>query len=143
VRLATSSVIKKGVTDIPFARLRKGDAIPRANGVFDYSTNMLTAGNLIVYQAKTNFLPRNFEGTLKQVVSTTPPASLIVTVGGADYTVKMSDKTIVQKKNRTAGQLARFVVGDTIRFYGAIREEENILTDALIVDAEVVRNLGL
>jgi hypothetical protein len=66
-----------------------------------------------------------------------------VTVSGVDYTVKISDKTPVQKKNRAPGQLTRFVAGDTIRFFGAVREEEKTLQDALVVDAEVLRNLSL
>ncbi|MSU56497.1 MAG: hypothetical protein EXS51_04315 [Candidatus Taylorbacteria bacterium] len=145
VRLATSSAtsITKGAVSIPFGRLKKGDAIPVISGVYDYAKNLLTADKIVVYQAKTDFSPRNFEGPLKQVVSAQVPASLIVTVSGVDYTVKISDKTPVQKKNRSAAQLARFVVGDTIRFYGAVRETEKTLQDALIVDAEVIRNLSL
>ncbi len=57
--------------------------------------------------------------------------------------LKISDKTPILKNNKSIAQIARFVVGDTIRFYGAVREEEKTLTDALVVDAEVVRNLSL
>ncbi|KKW12819.1 MAG: hypothetical protein UY50_C0003G0024 [Parcubacteria group bacterium GW2011_GWA2_49_9] len=143
VKLSASADIKKGVITIPFERLRKGDAVPFISGVYDYSRNTLTADTVNIYQTKTDFLPRNFEGTLKQIVSGTIPATLIVTVAGSDYTVKISDKTLIMKKNRTSAQLARFVVKDTVRFYGGVREEEKTLSDSLIVDAEVVRNLNL
>jgi len=143
VKMGASPSIRKGAVDIPFGRLRKGDAVPLAAGVYDYSRNTLTADRITVHQPKADFLPRNFEGTLKQIVSGTLPATFIVTVAGSDYTVKISDKTLVMKKNRTSAELARFVAGDTLRFYGTVREEEKTLSDALIVDAEVVRNLSL
>ncbi len=145
VQLATSSAItiKKGTIDISFDRLRKGDAIPRVFGVYNYAKNILTADTIAVTQGKTEFLPRNFEGILKQLVTPTVPATIIVTVKGNDYTVKISDKTSILKKDKSTAQLARFVPGDTIRFYGAVREEEKTLTDALVVDAEVIRNLSL
>ncbi|MEK7170160.1 MAG: hypothetical protein AAB767_02645 [Patescibacteria group bacterium] len=143
VKLGASPTIKKGGIDIPFERLRKGDAVPLVSGVYDYSRNTLTADTVSIYQTKTDFLPRNFEGTLKQIVSGTIPATLIVTVSGTDYTVKISDKAVILKKNRSPAQLARFVAGDAVRFYGAVREEEKTLSDSLIVDAEVVRNVSL
>src|SRR3989338_4339678 len=145
VRLSTSSAvsIKKGSVIVPFGRLKKGDAVLSVSGVYNYADNLLTADKLVVYQAKTNFIPRNFEGTLRQIMSPTFPAIFIVTVSGVDYTVNVNEKTAVLKKNKSVGQLARFVAGDTIRFYGAVREEEKTLQDALVVDAEVVRNLNL
>ena len=143
VKLATTSSIKKGAIEIPLGRLRKGDTVLSASGVYDYPSNTLTAESITVLQTKTDFLPRNFEGVLKEVVTPNIPATLVVTVGGLDYTVKISEKTPILKKNRSVALLARFVVGDTVRFYGAVREEEKTLTDSLIVDASVVRNLNL
>lgn len=145
VRLSTSSAvsIKKGAVTIPFGRLRKGDAIPLVSGVYDYVANLLTADKVVVYQNKVDFTARNFEGTLKQIISAQIPATLIVAVNGVEYTVKLSAKTAVLKKNRSAAELSRFVVGDTVRFYGAIREEEKTLNDVLVVDADIVRNLNL
>ncbi len=145
VGLSTSSAlsIKKGSISVPFGRLQKGETVLRASGVYDYARNVLTADTISVYQGKTEFLPRNFEGTLKQMSAPTIPATIVVTVSGKDYTVRISEKTPLLKKNKNTAQLARFVVGDTIRFYGAVREEEKTLQDALVVDAEVVRNLSL
>ena len=144
-RLATSSAvsIKKGAVAIPFGRLRKGDAILLVSGIYDYSRNLLTADRIIAYQNKANFSARNFEGTLKQIVSAEIPATLIVVIGGVEHTVRLSDKTAVLKKNRSAAELRRFIVGDTVRFYGPLREEEKTLSDVLMVDAEIVRNLNL
>lgn len=143
VRMASSSTIRKGAVAIPFGLLQRGDAIPRAAGTYDYASNILTAKELIVFQPRNEFAARNYEGGLKEVRGAQLPATLIVTVGDADYTVMVSEKTEVLKKNRTPAQLARFVAGDAVRFYGALREEEKTLQDARVVDAEVVRNLNL
>ncbi len=145
VRLATSSAvsIKRGEVTIPFGRLRKGDVALLISGVYDYSRNLLTADRILIYQNKADFAARNFEGVLKQIVSAQLPATLIVVVGGVDHTVRLSEKTAVLKKDRSAAQLARFVVGDTVRFYGPLREEEKTLQEVSVIDAEIVRNLNL
>ncbi len=143
VKVSTTTTILKGTMTIPFERLQKADTIPLITGVYDYSKNVLTAAKIAVYQSRTDFLPRNFEGTLKQISSPTVPSTLVVTVGGIDYTVNVNEKTLVQKKNKSIGQLARFVAGDSVRFYGSMREEEKILRDALVIDVEVLRNLSL
>lgn len=145
VRLATSSAVKvtKGSVVIPFGRLKKGDAVLSASGIYDYARNLLTANKIAVYQNKADFAARNFEGTLKQIVSAQMPATLIVSIGGVDHTVRLTEKTAVLKKNRSRAELARFVVGDTVRFYGPIREEEKTLQEVMVVDADIVRNLNL
>lgn len=145
VRLATSSAAKvtKGSVVIPFGRLKKGDAVLSASGIYDYARNLLTADNIAVYQNKADFAARNFEGTLKQIVSVQMPATLVVSLGGVDHTVRLTEKTAVLKKNRSRAELARFVVGDTVRFYGPIREEEKTLQEVMVVDADIVRNLNL
>ncbi|KKW20749.1 MAG: hypothetical protein UY62_C0042G0016 [Parcubacteria group bacterium GW2011_GWF2_50_9] len=145
VRLATSSAAKviKGSVTIPFGRLKRGDAILSASGIYDYARNLLTAESIVAYQNKANFAARNFEGTLKQIVSADIPATLIVAVGGVDHTVRLAKGAAALKKNRSAAELRRFVVGDTVRFYGPIREMEKTLNDVIVVDAEIVRNLNL
>ena len=145
VRLSTSSAasVRKGSVTVPFGRLKKGDAVLSASGVYDYASNLLTADGISIYQNKADFAARNFEGVLKQIVSAQLPATLIVVVGGVDHTVRLSEKTAVLKKDRSAAQLARFVVGDTVRFYGPLREEEKTLQEVSVIDAEIVRNLNL
>ncbi len=143
VRLGNTGTMHKGSVSIPFGRLRKGDTVPVAAGVYDYVQNTLMATQILIHQAKSEFLPKNFEGTLKQIVSLESSPTLVISVGGNEYQVRIGPKTLVLKKNRVAVQLARFVVGDTVRFYGAVREEEKILQDVLVVEAEVVRNLSL
>lgn len=143
VRAATSTNIRKGAVVIPWGRLMKEDSVTFADGIYDYAKNTLTANQIIIVQSQTPFTPRNYEGELRQIDSVQAPTTFTINVNGTDYRVKVNEKTLIFKKNRSAAQLARFVVGDTVRFYGGLREEEKTLRDELIVDAEVVRNLNL
>lgn len=143
VKFATTTTIKKGVIELPANRLAVGNTILLAEGVYDYVSNTLTARRMLVFQQKAEFAARNFEGVLKQIESPRAPTTITVTVGGVDYTVRLSERTSLLKKNRAAAEFTRFVVGDIVRFYGAIREEEKTLRDENVVDAEIVRNLNL
>lgn len=143
VQPATSTSIKKGGVWISWNRLKNGDTVVLADGVYDYAKNTLTANQIVVFQPTAAFAARNYEGVLTRIDVPRLPAILAVTVGGTLYTVLLSEKTVVLKKGRALAELSRFVAGDTIRFYGPLRQEENILRDELVVDAEVVRNLNL
>lgn len=143
VRAATTTVIRKGAVSLPWGRIVSGDTVALADGVYDYTRNTLTAGQIVVFQPKISFVARNYEGVLKRIDAPRLPTTLVVSIGGVNYTVRMSEKTAVLKNNRTAAELTRFVAGDTVRFYGPLREEEKTLRDELVVDAEVVRNLNL
>lgn len=138
VQVTSDTVITKGVRNIGFDELVSGDAVLSARGVYDYPSNVLTAEKITVYQEKTIFKAKNFEGTLKRVEGTALPTTLIVTIGGKEYTVELNEKTKILSRTRKPATLARFVAGDTVRFYGAIAE--NNLT--VIKNVEIVRNLN-
>ena len=137
VRVGASTPIKKGARSVLFTDIAVGDKVLSVSGTYDYETGVLTATALEIFQDKTIFTPRNFEGTLKSISGTTLPATLVVTVAGTDYTVYLAKGASVLKKNRSAATLGRFVVDDAVRFYGAIRQAN--FTE---VDAEVVRDLN-
>jgi len=137
VSISASTPIKKGARSVLFTDIAVGDKVVAVSGTYDYETGVLTATALEVFQDKTMFAPRNFEGTLKSISGTTLPATLVVTVSGTDYTVYLAKTTVVLKKNRSAATLGRFVVDDTVRFYGAIRQAN--FTE---IDAEIVRDLN-
>ncbi len=143
LRLLNSAVIKKGTVVIPASRIAKGDSVVLADGVYDYASNTLTASSVVIFQARTDFLPRNYQGTLKSVSNTALPASLVITVEGVDYTVNISAGASGLDKNKKPALLARFVTGDTVRFYGALRETEKTLRDERIIDTNLIRNLNL
>ncbi len=143
LRIPENASIKKGTVAIPLGRVMKGDSVALADGIFDYASNTLTATSVVIFQSRAEFLPRNFQGTLKSINSTSFPAALVVTVDGADYTANVTAATTLQSKNRKPILLARFVSGDVVRFFGALRESEKTLRDERIVDVEVLRNLNL
>lgn len=137
VVVSASVHIQKGARSIEFDDVSAGDRILSAPGTYDYVTNTLSASALEVYQEKTMFTPRNFQGTLKNISTTTLPSVMTVNVQGTDYNVYLTDKSAVLKKNRGATTLVRFVAGDAVRIYGKIRQ-----TNFSEIDAEIVRDLN-
>jgi hypothetical protein len=134
---AGSATITKGARTIALSEMKAGDKVLNAPGTYTYTNNTLTASSVIVYQDDKIFLPRNFQGTLKSISGTTLPVTLVVTVDTTDYTVYVPVGTLILKNSKAATTLSRFVVGDTVRFYGVIRP-----TGLTEVDAQVLRDLN-
>src|SRR3989344_1242913 len=129
--------IQKGARVISVGELAVGDKVLSASGAFDYSTKIFTASDMEVYQDKSLFKAQNFQGTLKSLSGTALPASAVITVGKTDYTVYLAASAKVMSKNKAATKLQRYTVGDTVRFYGAIRQ-----TNLQEIDAGIIRNLN-
>lgn len=137
VLLSPSTAIQKGVRTISLNDVFAGDKILSASGSYDYPKNAFSAGNIEVHQDKSMFAPRNFQGTLKSISGTALPTALTVTVDNTDYTVYVATGSDIMNNRRRPATLSRFVVGDTVRFYGGIRQ-----TDFNEIDAEIVRDLN-
>jgi hypothetical protein len=136
VSLLSVSIVK-GARTIAFGDLAVGDKLLSAKGIFDYSNSTLTASDAAVYQTQKVFAPRNFDGKLQSLSGTTLPVSLTLLSGGTTYTVYLTASSSVVSKSRTTAALTRFVVGDAVRVFGAIRK-----TNLTEVDAEVLRDLN-
>lgn len=132
---ATSTMIR-GIVSIVPAAIALGDRVLETTGVYNHLDRSLSADSVKIFQDKHKFAARNFEGKLTRLDSVTLPTIAVVNVGGKEYIVNLSEKTIVLRKDKTKTTLQRFVAGDMVRFYGAIREAE-----WSTVDAEVVRTL--
>ncbi len=137
VVLTSTTTIQKGLRTIGTGDLAVGDWILAASGAYDYTSNTLTASSVSVYQTKALFTPRNFQGTLKSVAGTTLPTSIVASVNGTDYTVYLSAGAGVVNRARGAVGLLRFMAGDTVRFYGSIRQ-----TNLSEIDAILLRDLN-
>lgn len=137
IQLSATTTITKGVRTIPLTDVVKGDKIVNAVGEYDYSTKILKATSVDVYQDQKVFAPRNFQGALQSLSASTLPTVATVLVDGTVYTVHLSEKTSVLNNAKKPANLVRFVVGDTVRLYGAIRKDS--LTT---IDAEVIRDLA-
>jgi len=129
--------IQKGARVISVGELTVGDKVISASGSFDYLAKIFTASDMEVYQDKSVFKAQNFQGTLKSLSETALPASAVITVGKTDYTVYLAASAKVMSKNKAATTLQRYTVGDTVRFYGAIRQ-----TNLQEIDAGIIRNLN-
>ncbi|MDP3958440.1 MAG: hypothetical protein Q8Q36_03195 [bacterium] len=136
---ASGAAMKKGIIPITVAKLAAGDVVTHASGIYDFSTKVLAASKIDIYQTLSVFVPRNFQGTLKSVSGTSFPVELIVAIGGKDYSVLVTGAAKLQNKNRGATTLSRFLAGDTVRFYGSVRRD-NL---ERIEGVEVLRNLNL
>ena len=136
VVVPASVEIKKGARQIQFTDLKVGDRILAAKGTYDYTNNTLSASDLNVFQDATMFKAKNFQGILKSIGASSLPTSAVITVEGTAYTVFLGAKTSVLNNKKAATTLKRFEEGDTVRFYGAIRQ-----TNFTEIDAEVIRDL--
>ncbi len=137
LKLTATTTISKGVRLIAPADVQTGDSIMSAQGEYDYKTNTLKARKIEVYQDPAVFNGRNFQGTLKALSASTLPTVATVTIDGNDYLVYLPANTAVLNTAKKAAQLARFVVGDTVRLFGTIRP-----ANLKEIDAEVFRDLA-
>lgn len=138
VNVSTSTQFVKGSRIIDLEHLRLGDRITKASGDYDIPSKTLAAQFVIVYIDANIFKAQNYVAKLVETPTITSPQTLKVLLNKKEYTVYVNDKTIFMKTDRSITTLQRFVAGDPIKFYGAIRE-----VDEPIIDAEVVRNLNL
>ncbi len=137
LQLTSTTTITKGARTITLSDIQKGDTILSASGEYDYGKNVLKATSIDVFQDPSLFVPKNFQGTLKSLSASTLPTVATISIDGVDYTVYLGAKTAVLNTAKKPAQLVRFVVGDTVRLYGAIRKDT--LT---AIDAEVIRDLA-
>jgi len=137
ITLVPPSTVTKGARTVPSAELAVGDKVLSAAGTYDFASKTFTATAVEMYQDKSLFTSRNFEGTVKSISGTALPASAVITVGKQDYTVYLPATAAVISKNRGPTTLQRFTAGDKVRLYGAIRP-----ANLLEIDAEIIRNLA-
>lgn len=133
-----STSIIKGVIGISFDKLGIGERITSATGVYNHVSRVLTADTIRVYQDKSIFKPRNFEGTLQSLSGQSLPATMTVSVGGKSYIVELPTNTVILNAKKAPTTLKRFFADDKVRFYGAIKQD-----NLTVIVAEVVRNMDL
>jgi len=136
--VASSTPVNKGSLVLGVNALGVGSKVTSATGVYNNLKKTLSVQTVRIYQDMTTFKPRNFEGVIKSIDGNALPLNMIVTVGGVDYTLPLVDGVSILNNKKEAFSIARFIKGDKVRFYGAIRE-----TAPNIVDVTVLRNLSL
>lgn len=138
VKVSPETSITLGSRKVDFGHIKTGDRILSVNGVYNHTSKIMDAKAVTVFIDMNIFKPRNFEGVLKSVTSTSLPAVLVVRAEGKDYKVKLGEKSLVWNKAKKSALLSRFLVGDSVRFYGYIEE-----SDEPVITAEIIRNLSL
>ncbi|HEY4509273.1 MAG TPA: hypothetical protein VJC13_03315 [Candidatus Paceibacterota bacterium] len=138
INASGGTVFTKGTRSLDIEHVKVGDMVTKASGDYDLSTKTMTATSVTTFIDPKTFVAKNYEGSLVEVGSATLPTTLKVKIGSLTYIVNLSAKASVLRKNRNAVGLNRFVAGDSVRLYGAIRE-----VDDPIIDAEIIRNLSL
>lgn len=128
--------VARGVVAIAPSAIAQGDRVLETTGVYNHLDRSLEANIIKIFQDKKKFAARNFEGELMRLDSTALPTTMLVKTNDGEYRVFLSEKTEIVKKNRAKTTLVRFIAGDTLRFYGALRE-----ADWTAVDAEIIRTL--
>ncbi|MFA5889297.1 MAG: hypothetical protein WCW47_03210 [Candidatus Paceibacterota bacterium] len=138
VSIATTTQFIKGNRTLDLEHVKAGDTITKTSGDYNLTTKTLVAESVTTHVNLNDYKPKNYEGKLQEVIGITVPTSIKVSINGVSYVVNISNKTSVLNKNRNLVSLSRFVVGDTIRIYGAIQEVDNP-----IINADIVRNTSL
>ena len=138
VKFNSGATIKKGAIYLQPSQIVVGDKVLSVSGIYHEPSQSIEASNVEIYQDPSIFIPHNFQGTIKGLLGTTLPATFTLVLKSKQYSVAMSDKTIIMKADRSLVDLKRFVEGDTVRIYGKIRK-----TDLTTIDAELVRNISL
>lgn len=141
VTFATNTeVIKGNIRTVgTTGSVRVGDRVTSMNGVFNHDTSTLVPQTVVIYVNKSLFIPQNFSGKLVAKNTTGATPSLDIASGGKTYTVYYTGNTTILNNKKSSTTLDRFLVGDSIRFFGTLREE----VDAHNVDAEVIRNTSI
>ena len=138
VKTDSNTQFIKGSRSLDFNHLLVGDTITKASGDYDIPTKTLQATSIVTFVVPDYYKPKNFQGILQTVTGVTPPTSITVLIDGKSYTVNITSSTSILNAVRNTVLLSRFVSGDTVRIYGAIRE-----VDDPIIDAQILRNISL
>ncbi len=134
----TTTRFVKGNRTLDLAHVNVGDTITKVAGDYNINTRTLVADSVLTYVDLNMYKPRNFQGSLKEMVVNNVPGSIKMLIEGKVYTINITENTSVLNTARSKVSLNRFETEDTVRVYGAIRE-----VDEPIIDAEVVRNISL
>lgn len=136
VKTSTTTVFTKGNRTLDLEHVRVGDKLTKVTGDYNIATQTMIADSVTTHLDMSQFAPRLFVGKLIETPSGS--SAIKVMIDNVAYVVVVNDKTNIMRKDWSKVTLQRFVAGDTIRIWGALRE-----VDELMIDAEVVRNINL
>ena len=134
---ATTTVLRNKRPILP-SLLKAGDTITSIQGVYDSAKKTMNAQKIVTYIDPNLFVPQNYQGTLKSVPSGSP-TSFVLTINGKDLTIVLTEGASVLNKARQTVTFTRWLLGDTVRVYGFIREDNDLLDT---IQASIIRNIN-
>ncbi len=132
VQVNGTTKVQRGDATISFSALVIGETIT-ASGLYNNLSLTLTASKIKAKAPER----RTYEGTLKSLAGTVKPTSLVFTAGAIDYTAMLAADTAVLNSWWERANLTDFVVGHSLRVFGALRP------GTTTIDATVIRNTSL
>lgn len=136
VKTSTTTIFTKGNRTLDLEHLRVGDKLTKVVGDYNIASQTMIADSVTTHLDMSQFAPRLFVGKLIETPSGS--SAIKVMIDNVPHQITINDKTEIMRKDRSKVTLQRFVLGDAVRIWGALRE-----VDDLVVDAEVVRNINL
>ncbi|MES3005389.1 MAG: DUF5666 domain-containing protein [Patescibacteria group bacterium] len=139
VAIVASTTIMKNGSSATLADISVGTYIV-VDGTYNNITRTINATSIRVTNNPAYLVSRNYQGTLKSITVATGygQSSMVVTINGVDYTVYIAYGSSVYNKDFVPTSLSNFKVGDTVRFYGALRPYT-----VGVADATVVRDISI
>ncbi len=134
---ATTSV-RRNKFPISAGLLKIGDVVQSIEGTYDSSAKNILAQKITTYINPEIFKSQNYQGIL-QTAPAGDPASFTLKIDGKNYTVQLSSDAIILNRARQIVTFSRWLVGDTVRVYGNIREDSDYLDT---ISASIARDIN-
>jgi hypothetical protein len=138
--VGTTTQLIKGSRVVALSKVKTGDIVKQVSGSLDMGSKKLEAAGISIYVDPHLFEPQLHLMQLTGIVmsASSTVTSMTATKDNISYTLIPKSNITFLNKNRASVSPSRFVVGDTIRVWGALEE-----TDVPTIDVEVVRNMNL
>ncbi len=133
----SEATLIKGKRTITPSEVAIGDRILSVSGTLDYNTSVLAATRVEIYQDKSVFKARNFEGVLSALSGAVLPVTFTFMSEGKTFTVYLQSGSIIMNRDKKKIELSRVVANDRVRVNGSIRE-----TNLNEIDATVLRDIS-
>jgi hypothetical protein len=140
VTISPETVVYRNKREINSNYLKIGDKVSDITGLYNSSTGVMAASKIFTEINPSIFAEQNYQGKLITVPNpNVSPVTFSVEINGKEYTVILNSGYTVLNSKREKTTFTRFLAGDTIRLWGAIRSDDDELST---IYADLVRNLN-
>lgn len=139
VNLTASTSVYRNDRVIHPRYIRVGDSITSIEGTYNTSTKQMESQKINIKISQNIFTAQNYQGILETLPSKTAPVTFSLKIGTKSYKIILADNPIILNKARQSVTFDRFLVGDTVRIWGYIPEDNDELDT---IRAEIVRDIN-